>query len=174
MAEPFLAEIRVFGFNFAPRDWAFCNGQLLPIAQNTALFSLLGTTYGGNGTTNFALPNLQGNVPLHAGQGPGLGNYALGETGGTAQVSLLTSEMPSHTHTLNMSSLEGTENSPKDLYPAGYTGVGLYAPANAPNATTMNPTMLAVAGGNQPHDNMMPYLALNFCIALNGVFPQRP
>lgn len=172
MAEPFLAEIRVFGFNFAPRGWAFCNGQILPIAQNTALFSLLGVTYGGNGTSTFALPNLQGNAPMHAGQGPGLSDYVLGETGGSAQVTVLTSEMPAHTHTLNMSSQEGTENSPKDLYAAGYPSVGLYAPA--PPNTAMDPRMLAVAGGSQPHENMMPSLALNFCIALEGVFPARP
>jgi microcystin-dependent protein len=173
MAEPFLAEVRVFSFNFAPRDWAFCNGQLMPISQNTALFSLLGVNYGGNGTTNFGLPNLQGNVPVHAGQGPTTSNYSLGEVGGTAQVNLLQTEIPVHTHTLNMSSLEGTEASPKDQYPAGFPGVSLYAPAASPNAV-MNLAMLSTAGGSQPHDNMMPYLALNFCIALNGIFPQRP
>lgn len=172
MAEPFLAEIRVFGFNYAPYNWAFCNGQVMPIAQNTALFSLLGVTYGGNGKTTFALPNLQGNAPMHPGQGPGLSDYALGETGGTTQVTLVTSEMPSHTHTLNVSSLEGTESSPKDMYAAGHPGVGLYAPL--PANTAMDPRMLAVAGGSLEHDNMMPSLALNFCIALVGVFPQRP
>src|SRR5262245_40740557 len=114
MSEPFIAEIRVFGFNFAPRGWAFCNGQILPISQNTALFSLIGTLYGGNGTTNFGLPNLQGTAPMHPGQGPGLDLYSLGEQGGAAQVSLLASEIPQHTHTLNMSSLEGTERSPQN------------------------------------------------------------
>ena len=173
MAEPFLAEVRVFSFNFAPRGWAFCNGQIMPIAQNTALFSLLGINYGGNGQTTFGLPNLQGNVPLHAGQGPTTSDYSLGEVGGVTQVNLLQSEMPAHTHTLNMSSLEGTEASPKDLYAAGYPGVSLYGPAASPN-TPMMPTMLGVSGGSQPHNNMMPYLALNFCIALDGVFPQRP
>jgi microcystin-dependent protein len=173
MAEPFLAEIRIFGFNFAPHGWAFCNGQIMPISQNTALFSLLGVTYGGNGTSNFGLPNLQGNVPVHAGQGPTTSDYALGEAGGTTQVNLLQTQIPVHTHALNMSSFEGTEASPKDQYAAGFPGVGLYAPAASPN-TMMAPTMLGIAGGSQAHTNMMPYLALNFCIALSGVFPQRP
>lgn len=171
MAEPFIAEIRVFSFNFAPRNWAFCNGQVMPISQNAALFSLLGVTYGGDGKTSFALPNLQGSAPMHPGQGPGLSNYVPGETGGSAQVTLITTEIPAHTHTLNMSSLEGTENSPKDQYAAGYPGVGLYAPL--PPNTAMDPRMLSVAGGSLAHDNMMPSLALNFCIALAGDYPPR-
>lgn len=173
MAEPFLAEIRVFSFNFAPRGWAFCNGQLIPITQNTALFSLLGTTYGGDGRINFGLPDLQGSVPVHPGQGPGLSNYVRGEVGGSSEVTLIAAEMPSHTHTLNISSLEGTENSPKNMYPSGYAGVGLYAPLGSAT-TLMSPMMLGLAGGSQPHDNMMPYLALNFCMALEGEFPRRP
>ncbi|MEY2934941.1 MAG: MdpB, partial [Pseudomonadota bacterium] len=159
MAEPFLAEIRVFSFTFAPRGWAFCNGQIMPISQNAALFSLIGVNFGGNGTSNFGLPNLQGNAPLHAGQGPTTSSYSVGQTGGVTQVTLSQSEIPIHTHTLNVSSFEGTEKSPRDTYAAGFAGVALYGPAVSPNVT-MFPTMLALSGGNQAHDNMMPYLAL--------------
>ena len=171
MAEPYLAEIRIFPFNFAPRGWAMCNGQLVAISQNTALFSLIGTFYGGNGTSNFALPNFQGNVPIHQGTGPGLSTYSIGQAGGSATVTLLNNQVPSHTH-----SFSGDPNSKKEV-----TGVANAAPAGAsspaysaaaPN-TTMAPTMLASVGNSQPHDNMQPYLVLNFCIALQGVYPAR-
>lgn len=173
MADPFVAEIRIFGFNFAPRGWAFCDGQLLPISQNTALFSLLGTTYGGNGKSTFALPNLQGCAPMHPGQGPGLSLHDLGETGGSETVTLLESEIPSHGHTLAAQStpLGGTANPTGNTLNRVASG-NLYAVSNA-NLVAMAPEALAPAGGSQPHNNMMPYLTASFCIAMQGVFPLR-
>jgi microcystin-dependent protein len=180
MSNPFVAEIRIFGFNFAPKGWAFCAGQLLPLSQNTALFSLLGTTYGGDGKSNFALPNLQGSAPMHPGQGPGLSLHDLGETGGSTSVTLLQTEMPGHNHTMQGNTNIATNASPANaVYMRGHynDGVGnsgavdLYT-ANAPD-TTLNPFALSIAGGSQPHNNMMPFLTLNFCIALQGVFPPR-
>ena len=173
MADPFVAEIRIFPFNFAPRGWAFCNGQLLPLSQNTALFSLLGTTYGGDGRSTFALPNLQGSAPMHPGQGPGLSLHDLGETGGSQTVSLLESEMPSHSHTLNASSTTGTKSLPSANSLARTSGATPYLPPAGAPLVAMSATSLAVAGGSQPHNNMMPYLTLNFNIALQGVFPPR-
>ena len=173
MADPFVAEIRIFPFNFAPRGWAFCNGQLLPLSQNTALFSLLGTTYGGNGQSTFALPNLQGSAPMHPGLGPGLSLHDLGETGGSQTVSLLESEMPSHSHTLNASSTTGTKSLPTANSLARTSGATPYLPPAGAPLVAMSATSLAVAGGSQPHNNMMPYLTLNFNIALQGVFPPR-
>ncbi len=171
MADPFVAEIRIFPFNFAPKGWAFCDGQILPLSQNTALFSLLGTTYGGNGTSNFALPDLQGRAPMHPSQGPGLSLHDLGETGGSETVSLLESEIPSHAHTANAVSGDGISQSPADQRYATGTGVGMYAPPGATVALSDN--SVAPAGGDQPHNNMQPYLTLNFNIALQGVFPPR-
>jgi len=173
MADPFVAEIRIFPFNFAPRGWAFCNGQLLPISQNTALFSLLGANYGGNGQSNFGLPNLQGSAAMHPGQGPGLSLHDLGETGGSATVTLLQSEIPAHTHTLMASNEIGEDRRAVGEAAARSTGGPLYGPVPA------TPVTLAVqaavpAGGDLPHNNLMPYLTLNFCIALQGVFPPRP
>lgn len=171
MADPFVAEIRIFGFNFAPRGWAFCDGQLLPLSQNTALFSLVGTTYGGNGQSNFALPNLQGNAPMHPGQGPGLSLHDLGETGGSETVSLLASEIPSHSHSLTTSTSDGTDQQAGNELFAGGVGVAMYA---APAAlTSLSGNAVTPAGGDQPHNNMQPYLTLNFCIALQGVYPPR-
>ena len=171
MADPFVAEIRIFPFNFAPKGWAWCDGQLLPLSQNTALFSLLGTTYGGNGKSNFALPNLQGSAPMHPGQGPGLSLHDLGETGGSESVSLLESEIPAHSHALSASTQDGTEPAPAGQKFAKGIGVGYYA---APGAlTSLSPNALAPAGGDQPHNNMMPYLTFYFNIALQGVFPPR-
>jgi microcystin-dependent protein len=171
--DPFVAEIRIFPFNFAPRGWAFCDGQLLPLSQNTALFSLLGTTYGGNGKSNFALPNMQGNAPMHPGQGPGLSLHDLGETGGSETVSLLESEIPSHVHAFNASGAPADAPSPTGFSPARVTGATPYlAPAGA-TIVSMSPNAIAPAGGDQPHNNMQPYLTLNFCIALQGVFPPR-
>jgi len=172
MANPFLAEIRIFPFNFAPKGWAFCDGQILPLSQNTALFSLLGTTYGGDGKSNFALPNMQGNAPMHPGQGPGLSLHDLGETGGSDTVTLLESEMPAHSHGLTASDQEATDQSPiNEMFAGGIGGINLYAaPASI---TQLAGGTLTTAGGAQPHNNLMPYLTLNFCIALQGVFPPR-
>ena len=174
MADPFVAEIRIFPFNFAPKGWAVCNGQILPISQNTALFSLLGTTYGGDGKSNFALPNLQGNVPMHAGQGPGLSLHELGETGGTETVTLLASEMPGHTHVLGAQTTRvGAVASPAGAT-LGHPATGNLYVAGSPTLVATSPTAIARSGGGQPHNNMQPYLTLNFCIALQGVFPARP
>jgi microcystin-dependent protein len=169
MADPFVAEIRIFAFNFAPKGWAFCDGQIMPISQNTALFSLLGTTYGGNGQSTFALPDMQGNAPMHPGQGPGLSLHDLGETGGSEFVTLLESEIPAHSHAMNAVEDDGAFFTPVNQFLAA--GNSMYN-VIAPNAT-MNPQMLSPAGGDLPHNNMQPYLTLNFCIALQGVFPPR-
>jgi microcystin-dependent protein len=173
MSDPFVAEIRIFPFNFAPKGWAFCDGQLLPISQNTALFSLLGTTYGGDGKSTFALPDLQGSVPVQPGQGQGLSLYDLGQMGGAENITLLESEIPLHTHTVSASTSDGIEQSPvNSLLATGVGGITLYAAPGA--ATQLSPNALALAGGSLPHNNMMPYLTLNFCIAMQGVFPARP
>jgi microcystin-dependent protein len=172
MADPFVAEIRIFPFNFAPRGWAWCDGQLLPLSQNTALFSLLGTTYGGNGKSNFALPNLQGRAPMHPGQGPGLSLHDLGETGGSETVTLLESEIPSHSHAWRTRNDVGEDRIPGPTEAiARSTGGLLFA---APGAiVSMAPEALPPAGGDQPHNNLMPYLTFYFAIALQGVFPPR-
>ena len=171
MADPFVAEIRIFPFNFAPKGWAWCDGQLLPLSQNTALFSLLGTTYGGNGKSNFALPDLQGRAPMHPGQGPGLSLHDLGETGGSETVTLLESEIPSHSHSLNASPDDGDIRIP--LNTRCWAKATMYFPG-APNPNTpMAPEELAPAGGDQPHNNLQPYLTFYFNIALQGVFPPR-
>lgn len=172
MADPFLAEIRIFAGNFAPSGWAFCNGQILPLAQNAALFSLLGTTYGGNGQTNFALPDLQGRVPMQPGQGPGLSLRNLGESGGSATVALTESEMPAHSHALSATTAPADDDDPAGkLLATAAEGVHVYGPAQ--NLVAMGQTDGA-AGGSQPHNNRQPYLALTFIIALEGVYPPRP
>jgi microcystin-dependent protein len=171
MADPFVAEIRIFGFNFAPTGWAFCNGQILPISQNTALFSLLGTTYGGNGQSTFALPNMQDSAPMHPGQGPGLSLHDLGEQSGEPFVTLLESEMPSHSHTLRASLDDADVAIPAPTRSLAKASANLYLAAN-PN-TQMALQGLGPTGGSLPHNNMMPFLVLNFCIALQGVFPPR-
>jgi microcystin-dependent protein len=174
MSDPFLGEIRVFGFNFAPRNWALCNGQLVSIAQNTALFSLLGTNYGGDGRTTFGLPNLQGRAPMFWGQGPGLTNRVIGEASGSTTVTLLTSQMPAHTHVPQASSANGTANTPAgNVWAKGAAGRGSVLAFNTTPDVTMNAAAVGVAGGGGPHNNMPPYLAVNFCIALAGVFPSR-
>jgi microcystin-dependent protein len=174
MADPFLAEIRIFPFNFAPKGWAWCNGQLLPLSQNTALFSLLGTTYGGDGKSNFALPDLEGCAPMHPGQGPGLSLHDLGETGGSETVTLLQSEIPAHPHTLRGNFNTGDVNDPSPARSLAASGTGfLYQSNTSANLTQMAPQALAPAGGDQPHNNMMPYLTFYFNIALQGVFPPR-
>lgn len=178
MSEQYLAEIRMFAGNFAPRGWAFCAGQILSIAQNQALFALLGTTYGGDGRTTFALPDLRGRVPLGTGAGAGLSNIVLGETVGEESHTLLAHEMPAHVHpaqaTVRASSADGVNNSPQNSFLAAASSAAIYADdANA----TMNPAAAQVtvnpAGGNQPHNNMQPSLGMNFIIAMEGIFPSR-
>jgi microcystin-dependent protein len=172
MADPFIAEIRIFPFNFAPKGWALCDGQLMPISQNTALFSLLGTTYGGDGKSTFALPDLRGSAPMHPGQGPGLSLYDLGQSGGSESVTLLQSEMATHSH-----EMRGAAQDPalaKAINPAASwslsQGGGIY---QAAQNTQLAPEAVGPAGGDQPHNNMQPYLTFNFNIALQGVFPPR-
>lgn len=168
--DPFVGEIRLFAGNFAPTGWARCDGQILPISQNTALFSLLGTTYGGDGRTTFALPDLRDRVPVHQGQGPGLTNRPLGQEGGSATVTLLTTEIPAHSHTVR-----GLPDPAESAVPAGKAlarGVNLTPYIGSAN-TTMHPAAVGLAGGSQPHNNQAPYLTLTFIIALQGVFPPR-
>ena len=173
MADPFVAEIRIFPFTFNPKGWAFCDGQIMPISQNTALFSLLGTTYGGDGKSTFALPDLQGSAAMHPGQGQGLSLRDLGEIGGAQTVTLLQSEIPVHTHSLKASTEVG-DNSVPSPNMALATSAGAFAyVAGSPPQVVMAPQALSPAGGSLPHNNMQPYLTLNFCIALQGVFPPR-
>jgi microcystin-dependent protein len=174
VADPFVAEIRIFPFNFAPKGWAFCDGQLLPISQNTALFSLVGTFYGGDGKSTFALPNLQGSVPVHHGQGPGLSQYDVGQLGGSDAVTLLQSEIPAHSHALRANPQLGDSPSPAaDRSIARLGSINVYQTTSNANLTPMAAEGLPPAGGSQPHNNLQPYLTLNFCIALQGVFPPR-
>jgi microcystin-dependent protein len=174
MSNPFLAEIRIFTAGFAPKGWAQCDGQLMPISQNTALFSLLGTTYGGNGTSNFALPNLQGCAPMQSGQGPGLTLRDLGETGGEQTVTLLQTEMPAHSHGAQAASGEGQPGPGNNAWGSGLkTAAPLYASSSPSSNVQMYPLALSVSGGNLPHNNMQPFLGLMFIIALQGVFPAR-
>lgn len=183
MSNPFVAEIRIVPFNFAPTGWAFCNGQLLPISQNTALFSLIGTFYGGDGKATFALPNLQGMAAMQQGQGPGLSQRVLGEAAGEQYVTLLTSEMPQHTHVLQATVTTGTSTTPSGNELALATaGASKTNPGNVVNYYStdtgnlnvlLNPAATSGAGQNQPHNNLMPYVVLNYIIALQGVFPPR-
>lgn len=172
MSEPFIGEIRIFGFNFAPRSWAFCNGQLLPISQNTALFSLLGTIYGGDGRTTFALPNLEGRAPMGEGRGPGLTARTIGQRGGTDFVTLVESQIPNHAHNVNCVSTPGSTNIPTNNIPAN---TGLIDREYSDSTTTINMASAAVAntGGSQSHNNMQPYLGIYFCMALQGLYPSR-
>jgi microcystin-dependent protein len=173
MADPFVAEIRIFPFNFAPRGWAWCDGQLLPLSQNTALFSLLGTTYGGNGKSNFALPDLQGRAAMHPGQGPGLSLHDLGETGGSETVTLLESEIPAHSHACRVVGGDPGELQAPAPNRALARSANGFAYVTGPANVAMAPEILAPAGGDQPHNNLQPYLTFYFCIALQGVFPPR-
>jgi microcystin-dependent protein len=180
MADAYLGEIRIFAGNFAPNGWALCNGALLPIAQNTALFSILGTQYGGNGQTNFALPNLSGSAAMSQGSGQGLTARAVGESVGTQSVTLDTNEMPAHNHVPNAVTSVAADTSPANDFwavapaegkPPHHVTPNLYtSTVNAP----MSPVALSVTGGSQPHNNMQPYLAMNFIICMNGEYPQRP
>lgn len=173
MAEPFIGEIKMFAGNFAPQSYALCNGQVLSISQNTALFAVIGTFYGGNGQTTFALPNLQGRAPMFWGQGPGLSNHVIGEMSGANSVTLLTTQMPSHTHSLNCNADANGGGSPQsNTFTGGERGgVDVYA-TQAPTIA-MNPQGVGQNGGSIPHNNMQPYLGLTFIIALQGIFPPR-
>jgi microcystin-dependent protein len=167
MSDQYVGEIRAMGFNFAPQGWALCNGQLLPITQNTALFSLIGTFYGGNGTSNFALPNLQGMVAVGAGQGVGLSPYDVGQTGGEAAHTLSTGEMAAHDHTIGVSSAAATSTTASSATAVGVAASNAFGPVY--NMTAMG----GAIGGGASHDNEQPYLVVNFCIALQGIFPPR-
>jgi microcystin-dependent protein len=169
---PYLGEIRIFAFNFAPKGWAMCNGELLAISSNTALFSLLGTYYGGDGTTTFALPNLQSRIPIHPGQGQGLSPYTIGQSGGTESVTLTTQQMPQHNHTSNVvSGPQATAPRPSSVYPGNATSGSAYSTASPDSQ--FNANFLSLAGGNQPHSNIQPYLTVTFCIATVGIYPPR-
>jgi microcystin-dependent protein len=171
--DQYLAEIRLFPFGFVPAQWMSCDGQLLPISQFSALFSLLGTTFGGNGRTNFALPDLSGRVPMQPGQGPGLTMRRLGEEGGETAVTVLSGQIPAHTHAISASAADGGDRSPaNERFAVGTGGVQMYAPPGA--MTQLAPQAWPPAGGGVPHNNMQPYLALHFCIAIDGEFPARP
>jgi microcystin-dependent protein len=179
MSSPFVAEITMYAFNFAPKGWAFCNGQLLPISQNTALFSLLGTNYGGDGKSTFGLPNIQGNAVVGQGQGAGLSPYFIGETTGSQNVTLLQTEIPSHNHGFSAQTIQGTSpTANQNQLAKGFIGAktagftGNYLTTNAVNLGMVQ--ALSTTGSSFPHNNMQPYLTLNFCIALQGVFPARP
>lgn len=179
MADPFVAEIRIFPFNFAPRGWALCNGQLMAISQNTALFSLLGTTYGGDGKSTFGLPNMQGSAPMEQGQGPGLSPHYLGEMEGTPAVTLLNSEMPVHNHTFNANGAVAQNTTPANEYigegawTSGTNRGSTQTYTTKPPNAQMSPRAVSINGSSLPHNNMMPYLTVTFCIALQGVFPPR-
>jgi microcystin-dependent protein len=167
----FLGQVKLFAGNFAPQGWHDCDGSLLPISENTALFALIGTTYGGDGQTTFALPDLRGRAAIGVGQGPGLSSYVLGETGGQENVTLTVNQLPSHAHTLQATSALGSSASPATLAPsASPDGIGAYA--STPNAT-MNASTLEGAGGGQPHENMKPFLAVRYIICVSGIFPSR-
>lgn len=170
--EPFIGQIAFVPYNFAPKNWAECDGQLLPISQNTALFSLLGTTYGGNGQTNFALPDMRGRRVVDDGQGPGLQNYLVGDNGGQESVTLSTAQLPAHNHTINAVTADGNESSPTGNVPANTKILDKEYSSATPN-TTMKNTIVGNTGGNQPHENRSPYLVLKCIIALQGVYPSR-
>lgn len=176
MAEAFIGEIRLVGFNFAPQGWALCDGQLLSISQNTALFSLLGTTYGGDGRTTFALPDLRGRVPVNQGQGPGLSPYNIGQSSGAETVTLITSQIPAHSHAVSANSTAGAVDSPIGNFTSAIADPNTGALFNAFSASangTMNPGVVGITGGSQPHTNLQPLLCVNFIICLQGIYPSR-
>lgn len=170
MSSPYVGEIRMFGGNFAPAGWAFCNGQLMAISENDALFNLIGTTYGGDGQSTFALPNLQSRVPIHMGQGPGLSNYIIGEASGTETVTLTTQQIPAHGHPAAATSVDGSDAAPTNNFWANW-GSAQYS--DQPFTSQMAATALTPVGGSQPHDNMLPFLTINFIISLFGIFPSQ-
>ena len=172
MSDPYIGEIRMFAGNFAPLGWAFCDGQLMPISENDALFTLIGTTYGGDGQETFALPNLQSRIPIHQGQGPGLSGRILAETGGVEEVTLTTQQLPVHNHALLVSTASGTGTSPANSVLASGSNVSIYRPDVIPNQP-MNAQSLSPIGGSQPHDNMHPFICINYIISLFGLFPQQ-
>jgi microcystin-dependent protein len=171
MSDPYIGEIRIFGGNFAPQGWAFCYGQLMPIAENDALFTLIGTTYGGDGQSTFALPNLSGRVPIHQGQGPGLTNRIIGEASGSETVTLGTNQMPFHSHVTLAASAGGNQPGPGGGVWAAASSLNPYATVAAD--TNMNSSTIAPAGNSQPHENRMPYLAISFIISLFGIYPSQ-
>src|SRR3954447_11939499 len=171
MTDPFLGEIRLFPYTFAPQGWALCNGQIMSISQNTALFSLIGTIYGGNGQTTFALPDLRGRVAVSSGQGPGLSTYDVGQTGGLESVLLAESQMPSHNHEMAVNGATSGSEKPNNRYLGRASNGTAYAGTS--NGRTLNPNAVARSGGGQPHENRPPHLTLNYCIALEGIFPAR-
>lgn len=174
MSDPFVAEIRIFAGNFAPKGWAFCNGQLMPLSQNTALFSLLGTTYGGDGKSTFALPDLQGRSPMHWGQGPGLTDRVLGEEGGAESVTLLTSELPAHSHVAHCNpDPEEVTGNPTNAFWSSQAPGSTPAYVTSGPSTIMHPLALQQAGASMPHNNRQPFLTVNFIIALQGIYPSR-
>ncbi len=173
MSEPFIAEIRIFAGNFAPRNWAFCNGALLPISQNTALFTLIGTTYGGDGRTTTGLPDLQGRAPMHPGNGPGLTSRSLGERSGAETVTLSEAQMGSHSHPVAVKDGEGTTATPDNNLFSGSGVANAYQSDAAETLVAMDEDMLGTSGSSQAHNNMQPYLTVNFIIALQGVYPSR-
>ncbi|WP_282940364.1 tail fiber protein [Paenibacillus sp. RC67] len=170
MADPYVGEIRMFAGNFAPAGWMLCQGQILPISENDTLFNLIGTTYGGDGQSTFALPDLRGRIPIHAGMSNG-NSYQLGGMGGTEQVTLTVNQIPAHTHAMIGQPKRGNTNSPQDAFWAKSTLNQFAAPSNSPQP--MNPGSISPAGGSQPHENMMPYLAVNFIISLYGIYPSQ-
>lgn len=174
MSEPFIGEIQIFGFDFNPRGWAFCNGALLPLSQNTALFALIGTQFGGNGQTSFGLPNLSARAVMGAGTGAGLSQWSVGDTVGEASVTLTASEMPVHRHVVRAVTAAGAEASPEFNVPAGSEDQLLYGAASGPGSSAVAMEPLAPGGNGLPHTNQQPYLGMNFCIALQGIFPQFP
>ena len=173
MAEPFVAEIRIFAGGFAPQGWALCDGQLIQVAQNPALFSLLATTYGGDGRETFGLPNLRGRFPMHAGWGPGLSVRRLGETGGGDTVAITAAQMPGHNHSLRVVEATGDVGSPGPDASLANSSAGDPYQSSEPASTALDPRSLADAGGSRPHNNLQPYLVMNFIIALTGIYPPR-
>ena len=175
MAAPFVAEIRPWACNFAPVGWAFCQGQILPISQYTALFSLIGTYYGGNGTSNFALPDLRGRVPMKYGTDPVGNNYVIGEVAGTETITISSTQMPVHTHTFSGTNANGGKAKPANGAALGTNSKGdfFYGPSNGSTTTINQGTLSIFSGGNQPHTNLQPYLAINWCIAMQGIYPAR-
>ncbi len=173
MAQPYVGEIRIFAGNFAPAGWMFCEGQLLAIAENETLFQLIGTTYGGDGQSTFALPDLRGRLPIHQGTGPGLSTRTIGESSGVETVTLTVGQLPVHTHPVLLSSAAGTQANPQNQILGASPNVRVYRPTAVPPAVALAPTSVTLTGGSQPHDNLMPFLCVSFIISLFGIFPSQ-